>query len=56
MVCLWFFFELFRQVGKAVAKILALALDLDANFFEKPETLGDPIAIVRLLHYQGMMN
>ena len=38
---------------KALAKIIALALGLDANFFDKPETLGEPIAILRLLHYQG---
>lgn len=47
-------YEVFREVGRAVAKIIALALDLDANFFDKPETLGDPIAILRLLHYQGI--
>jgi len=40
-------------VGKALAKIIALALGLDANFFDEPETLGEPIAILRLLHYQG---
>ena len=30
-----------REVGKAVAKIISLALDLDANFFDQPEMLGD---------------
>ncbi|XP_004503479.1 kihadalactone A synthase LFS-like [Cicer arietinum] len=44
------------EVGKAVAKIIALALDLDANFFDKPETLGEPIAIMRLLHYQDKLS
>ncbi|CAK8579500.1 unnamed protein product [Lathyrus sativus] len=44
------------EVGKAVAKIIALALDLDANFFNKQETLGDPIAILRLLHYQDKIS
>ena len=44
----------YREVGKAVAKIIALALDLDANFFDRPEILGEPIAILRLLHYEGI--
>jgi isopenicillin N synthase-like dioxygenase len=48
------FYEVSREVGKAVARIIALALGLDANFFDKPETLGEPIAIVRMLHYQGI--
>ncbi|XP_004513040.1 kihadalactone A synthase LFS-like isoform X2 [Cicer arietinum] len=41
------------EVGKAVGKIIALALDLDADFFDKPEMLGEPIATLRLLHYGG---
>ncbi|WJX54214.1 RING-type E3 ubiquitin transferase [Trifolium repens] len=41
-----------REVGKAVARMIALALGLDANFFYKPETFGEPIVIVRPLHYQ----
>lgn len=41
-------------MGKAVGKIIALALDLDANFFDKPEMLGEPIATLRLLHYEGI--
>jgi len=40
-------------VARAVARIIALALDLDAGFFDKPEILGKPIAILRLLHYEG---
>lgn len=43
-----------REVGKAVGRIIALALDLDANFFDKPEMLGEPIATLRLLHYEGI--
>lgn len=38
---------------RAVARIIALALDLEADFFDKPEMLGQPIAIMRLLHYDG---
>ncbi|KAF5802796.1 putative aminocyclopropanecarboxylate oxidase [Helianthus annuus] len=41
------------EVVKKTARLIALALDLDANFFEQPEMLGNPIAILRLLHYEG---
>ncbi|XP_019190396.1 PREDICTED: probable iron/ascorbate oxidoreductase DDB_G0283291 isoform X2 [Ipomoea nil] len=41
------------KVTKAIARIIALALDLDVDFFEQPEYLGKPIAILRLLHYEG---
>lgn len=43
----------FRRVAKSVARIIALALNLDANFFDRPEMLGDSIATLRLLHYEG---
>ncbi|KAL3745169.1 hypothetical protein ACJRO7_014301 [Eucalyptus globulus] len=35
-----------------VTRIIALALDLEADFFDKPEILGEPIATLRLLHYE----
>ncbi|CAN8254969.1 unnamed protein product [Cochlearia groenlandica] len=41
------------RVCKAIARILARALELDANYFDKPEMLGNPIAVMRLLHYEG---
>ncbi|OMO58278.1 Isopenicillin N synthase [Corchorus olitorius] len=41
------------EVAKAVARIIALALDLEVDFFDKPEMLGTPIATLRLLHYEG---
>ncbi|KAK4774696.1 hypothetical protein SAY86_009631 [Trapa natans] len=41
------------DVAKSVARIIALALDLDIDFFDKPEMLGKPITTVRLLHYGG---
>ncbi|OIW15965.1 hypothetical protein TanjilG_04500 [Lupinus angustifolius] len=41
------------EVGKAVGRIIALALDLDAKFFDGPEMLGEAIATLRLLHYEG---
>lgn len=43
-----------REVGKAVGKIIALALGLDANFFDQPQMLGESIATLRLLHYEGI--
>lgn len=42
-----------RRVCKAIARILALALDLDGNYFGTSEMLGNPIAYMRLLHYEG---
>ncbi|XP_027065519.1 kihadalactone A synthase LFS-like isoform X2 [Coffea arabica] len=41
------------EVARAVARIIALALDLDGNFFDQSEMLGNPIAILRPLHYEG---
>ena len=43
----------FCAVARAVARIIALALDLKVDFFDQPEMLGQPIAILRLLHYEG---
>ncbi|XP_068638221.1 2-oxoglutarate-Fe(II) type oxidoreductase hxnY-like isoform X2 [Aristolochia californica] len=43
-------------VAKAVARIIALALDLDGEFFDKPEMLGESIATLRLLHYEGRLS
>lgn len=44
------------EVAKAVARIIALALDLDVDFFNKPEMLGQPIATLLLLHYEGRVS
>ncbi|KAK4601853.1 hypothetical protein RGQ29_011105 [Quercus rubra] len=49
------------EVARAVARIIALAPDLKVDFFDQnyrvpnnqPEMLGEPIAILRLLHYEG---
>ncbi|KAL8128632.1 hypothetical protein V2J09_017787 [Rumex salicifolius] len=43
-------------VAREVARIIALALDLEADFFDKPEMLGEPIAVLRLLHYGGQVS
>jgi isopenicillin N synthase-like dioxygenase len=40
-------------VAKSIARIIALALNLEEDFFDKPEMLGEPIATLRLLHYEG---
>ncbi|CAH2035377.1 unnamed protein product [Thlaspi arvense] len=42
------------RVSKDIARLLALALDLDVNYFDSTEMLGKPIATMRLLHYQGI--
>ncbi|MED6147132.1 hypothetical protein PIB30_041236 [Stylosanthes scabra] len=44
------------EVGKKVARIIALALGLDANFFDQTKMLGEPIAVLRLLHYEGKIS
>ncbi|KAG2327993.1 hypothetical protein Bca52824_010721 [Brassica carinata] len=41
------------KVCKSISRILALALDLDVDYFDTPEMLGNPIAVMRLLHYEG---
>ncbi|XP_039157155.1 2-oxoglutarate-Fe(II) type oxidoreductase hxnY-like [Eucalyptus grandis] len=43
------------NVAKLVARIIAIALDLEADVFEKPEIFGEPIADLRLLHYEGVV-
>ncbi|CAN6820151.1 unnamed protein product [Brassica oleracea] len=45
-----------KEVCKAIARILALALDLDADYFNTSEMLENPIAYMRLLHYEGGMS
>ncbi|XP_076884603.1 kihadalactone A synthase LFS-like [Bidens hawaiensis] len=44
------------EVVRKTTRLIALALDLDAKFFERPEILGNPIAILRLLHYGGQVS
>lgn len=41
------------MVGKRIVKLLALALNLEMNFFEKPGFLDSPMAYIRLLHYSA---
>ncbi|CAK9149236.1 unnamed protein product [Ilex paraguariensis] len=44
------------EVAKAIARLIALALDLVGNFFYQQEMLGKPIAMLRLLHYEGLIS
>ncbi|KAG6662188.1 2-oxoglutarate-Fe(II) type oxidoreductase hxnY [Carya illinoinensis] len=44
------------KVSRAVARIIALALDLEVDFFDRPQMLGEPIATLRLLHYEGQVS
>lgn len=55
LTCVKLIYDLcaFREVVRKVARIIALALDLEADFFDRPEMLDEPIAILRLLHYEG---
>ena len=42
-----------RNVGRRLIPLIALALNLDATFFNKPGMMDEPLAFVRLLHYPG---
>ncbi|TYK10742.1 UPF0676 protein-like isoform X2 [Cucumis melo var. makuwa] len=44
------------EVARVVARLIAIALGLEKDFFDKPEMLGEPIAILRLLHYEGQIS
>lgn len=44
------------EVARAIVRIIALALDLEADFFDKPEILGQPLALLRLLKYPGQIS
>ncbi|XP_028080071.1 2-oxoglutarate-Fe(II) type oxidoreductase hxnY-like isoform X1 [Camellia sinensis] len=44
------------EVAKAISRIIALALNLEVDFFDRQEMLGKPIANLRLLHYEGRVS
>ncbi|KAL6641336.1 hypothetical protein ACP70R_019517 [Stipagrostis hirtigluma subsp. patula] len=44
------------DAGKRILSLIALSLDLDAEFFQKIGALNCPSAFVRLLHYPGEVN
>eukprot|EP00249_Psilotum_nudum_P016914 c26050_g1_i4 orf=2948-4030(+) len=41
------------KVGRRLAHLIALALNLEAGFFDQPGILDNPDAVLRLLHYKG---
>lgn len=41
-------------MGRKLLGLVALALDLDEDFFIKIGALNDPAAVVRLIRYPGM--
>ncbi|KAF7144334.1 hypothetical protein RHSIM_Rhsim05G0040400 [Rhododendron simsii] len=45
-----------HKVAKAVARIIALALNLEIDYFDQQEMLGKPIATLRLIHYEGRIS
>lgn len=47
------FYKQALLVGRQVISLIALALNLDENFFEKIGALDNPSAFLRLLHYPG---
>lgn len=42
-----------RKLSIRVSRLIALALNLEETFFEKPGITDDPMASLRLLHYSG---
>ncbi|KAL7093671.1 hypothetical protein ACP275_11G053400 [Erythranthe tilingii] len=40
------------EVARAVSRLIALALDLNSDFFDQYKMLGKPTAAIKLLHYQ----
>ncbi|XP_008238433.1 PREDICTED: UPF0676 protein C1494.01-like [Prunus mume] len=43
------------SAGKRLISLIALALNLDEEFFEKEGALNKPTAVLRLLHYPGKL-
>lgn len=44
------------DVGKKLLGLVALALDLEENFFERMGAFNDQAVVVRLLRYSGELN
>lgn len=47
------YYEQLLLAGRKITRLLALALNLEMNYFEKPGVMDSPMAYVRLLHYSG---
>lgn len=45
-----------RKLCRRVADLIALALNLEEKYFDKPGLLDDALALIRLLHYSGQCN
>ncbi|KAH7436580.1 hypothetical protein KP509_05G026700 [Ceratopteris richardii] len=41
------------RAGRKIIRLLALALNLEMTYFEKPGVMDSPMAYIRLLHYSG---
>ncbi|CAM0956408.1 unnamed protein product [Alopecurus aequalis] len=48
--------ETAMAAGKRILSLIALSLDLDAEFFQKIGAFDHPSAAIRLLHYPGEVN
>lgn len=51
---LWYSFYL-RMVGKRLISLIALALNLDDQYFEKIGAFHSPMSFLRLIHYPGKL-
>jgi isopenicillin N synthase-like dioxygenase len=52
---LWCYSYCFRSAGKKLIYLIAMALNLDEDYFEKVGALDTPSGFLRLLHYPGML-
>ncbi|XP_057467076.1 2-oxoglutarate-Fe(II) type oxidoreductase hxnY [Actinidia eriantha] len=44
------------KVAKAITRLIALALNLEIDYFDREEIFGKPIAVLRLLYYEGRIS
>eukprot|EP00250_Pteridium_aquilinum_P015840 c22792_g1_i1 orf=389-1366(-) len=47
------YYEQVLLAGRKIVRLLALALNLEMTYFEKPGIMDSPLAYIRLLHYSG---
>ena len=46
-------YEQLRKAGKSLLSLIALALNLDENYFENVGVLDKPMTFLRIIHYRG---
>lgn len=46
---------LLRSAGTKLISLIAMALKLDEDFFEKVGAVNEPYAFIRTLHYPGIV-